>query len=219
MRDSFIFYRSFFEAAEDLGPEEKCAMFDAICDYALNFVEPSLEGTPKMAFRLIKPQLDANIARFNNGQKGGRPSSKITKPKPKRNLTKTKPKPNHNLDVTKPEPSTALGYTTEKPNVNVNGNLNGNLNGNDNVNVNGVDKPSIDAVKEWMYHCGCRNISESEKFWYYYESKGWMIGHVPMVNWKAAVLSWIRRIKNKDDEGFQFNFEEGGPSESKKLIE
>ena len=215
MRDSFIFYRSFFEAAEDLTPEEKCAMFDAICDYALNFVEPSLEGTPKMAFRLIKPQLDANIARFNNGQKGGRPSSKITKPKPKRNQSITKPKPNHNLDLTKPEPSTALGYTTEKPNVNVNHNLNHNLNGN----VNGVDKPSIDAVKEWMYHCGCRNISESEKFWYYYESKGWMIGHVPMVNWKAAVLSWIRRIKNKDDDGFQFNFEEGGPSEPKNLIE
>ena len=210
MRDSFIFYRSFFEAAEDLGPEEKCAMFDAICDYALNFAEPSLEGTPKMAFRLIKPQLDANIARFNNGQKGGRPSSKITKAKPNRNLTKTKPKPNHNLDVTKPKPLTALGYTSEKPNVNVNGNL------NPNENVNAIDHPSVDDIKEWMYHCGCRNISESEKFWLYYESKGWMVGQVPMVNWKAAVLSWIRRIKDTDDDGFQFNFEADEPT---KLIE
>ena len=214
MRDSFIFYRSFFEAAEDLGPEEKCAMFDAICDYALNFVEPSLEGTPKMAFRLIKPQLDANIARFNNGQKGGRPSSKRTKSKPNRNLTKTKPKPNHNLDVTKPKPLTQLGYTTEKPNVNVNGNVNGNDNPNENVNA--IDHPSVDDIKEWMYHCGCRNISESEKFWLYYESKGWMVGHVPMVNWKAAVLSWIRRIKDTDDDGFQFDFEADEPT---KLIE
>ena len=123
MRDSFIFYRSFFEAAEDLCPEEKCAMFDAICDYALNFKEPSLEGTPKLAFRLIKPQLDANIARFNNGQKGGRPSSKKTKPKPKRNQTKTKVKPNHNLDETKHKPLTAFGSTTLKPNVNVNDNM------------------------------------------------------------------------------------------------
>ena len=214
MRDSFIFYRSFFEAAEDLGPEEKCAMFDAICDYALNFVEPSLEGTPKMAFRLIKPQLDANIARYNNGQKGGRPSSKRTKSKPKRNLTKTKPKPNHNLDETKPKPLTQLGYTTEKPNVNGNGNVNGNDNPNENENA--IDHPSIDDIKDWMYHCGCRNISESEKFWLYYESKGWMVGQVPMVNWKAAVLSWIRRIKDKDDDGFQFDFETGEPT---KLIE
>jgi len=217
MRDSFIFYRSFFEAAEDLGPEEKCAMFDAICDYALNFVEPSLEGTPKMAFRLIKPQLDANIARFNNGQKGGRPSSKITKPKPKRNLTKTKPKPNHNLTETKPKPLTALGSTTDKPNVNVNDNVNGNDNPNENVNA--IDHPSVDDIKEWMYHCGCRNISESEKFWLYYESKGWMVGQVPMVNWKAAVLSWIRRIKDTDDDGFQFDFEADEPSNSNKLIE
>ena len=210
MRDSFIFYRSFFEAAEDLCPEEKCAMFDAICDYALNFVEPSLEGTPKLAFRLIKPQLDANIARYNNGQKGGRPSSKITKPKPKRNLTKTKTEPNHNLTETKHKPLTALGYTTEKPNVNVNGNVNGNDNPNENVNA--IDHPSVDDIKEWMYHCGCRNISESEKFWLYYESKGWMVGQVPMVNWKAAVLSWIRRIKDTDDDGFQFNFEADEPT-------
>jgi len=214
MRDSFIFYRSFFEAAEDLGPEEKCAMFDAICDYALNFVEPCLEGTPKMAFRLIKPQLDANIARFNNGQKGGRPSSKKTKPKPKRNLTKTKPKPKPNQTETKPKPLTQLGYATEKPNVNVNGNVNANNNPNENVNA--IEHPSVDDIKEWMYHCGCRNISESEKFWLYYESKGWMVGQVPMVNWKAAVLSWIRRIKDKGDDGFQFDFEADDPT---KLIE
>ena len=212
MRDSFIFYRSFFEAAEDLCPEEKCAMFDAICDYALNFAEPSLEGTPKMAFRLIKPQLDANIARFNNGQKGGRPSSNKTKPKPNHNLTKTKTEPNRNQTKTKTKPLTAFGYTTEKPNVN--GNVNDNDNPNENVNA--IDHPSVDDIKEWMYHCGCRNISESEKFWLYYESKGWMVGQVPMVNWKAAVLSWIRRIKDTDDDGFQFNFEADEPT---KLIE
>jgi hypothetical protein len=214
MRDSFIFYRSFFEAAEDLTPEEKCAMFDAICDYALNFAEPSLEGTPKLAFRLIKPQLDANIARFNNGQKGGRPSSNKTKSKPNHNLTKTKTEPNRNQTKTKTKPLTAFGYTTEKPNVNVNGNVNGNDNPNENVNA--IDHPSVDDIKEWMYHCGCRNISESEKFWLYYESKGWMVGQVPMVNWKAAVLSWIRRIKDTDDDGFQFNFEADEPT---KLIE
>jgi len=36
------------------------------------------------------------------------------------------------------------------------------------------------------------------------------------VNWKAAVLSWIRRIKDTDDDGFQFDFEADEPT---KLIE
>lgn len=213
MRDSFIFYRSFFEAAEDLCPEEKCAMFDAICDYALNFVEPSLEGTPKLAFRLIKPQLDANIARFNNGQKGGRPSSKKTKPKPNRNLTKTKTEPNQNQTKTKHKPLTAFGSTTVKPNVNVNGNVNDNVNENGNVNV--VGAPSLDEVREWMYHSGCRNQDEADKFFYYYESKGWMVGQVPMANWKAAVLSWIKRAKEKGDDvnGFKFDFEVEQPKQ------
>jgi len=102
-------------------------------------------------------------------------------------------------------------------NANVNGNVNGNVNAN--VNENEISHPSVDEIKDWMYHCGCRNMGESEKFWLYYESKGWMIGQVPMVNWKAAVLSWIRRIKDTDDDGFQFDFEADEPSEPNKLIE
>ena len=84
-------------------------------------------------------------------------------------------------------------------NVNVNVSENVKVNVHMHENVNAIDHPSVDDIKDWMYHCGCRNMGESEKFWLYYESKGWMIGQVPMVNWKAAVLSWIRRIKDTDD--------------------
>ena len=94
MRDSFIFYRSFFESFDGLSKKDKLILFDAVCNYALNDAEPQLTGVPLSMFKLLKPQLDANIRRYENGCKGGRP--KKTEAKPKQNLTKTKTKPNNN---------------------------------------------------------------------------------------------------------------------------
>lgn len=94
MRESFIFYRSFFESFEDLSKKDRLTLFEAVCNYALNDIEPELNGIPLAIFKLLKPQLDANIRRYENGCKGGRP--KKTETKPKQNLTKTKTKPNYN---------------------------------------------------------------------------------------------------------------------------
>ena len=97
MRDSFVFYRSFFESFSDLSKKDKLALFDALCNYALNDVEPELTGAPSAMFKLLKPQLDANTRRYENGCKGGRP--KKTEEKPKENQKETKPKRNDNVNV------------------------------------------------------------------------------------------------------------------------
>ena len=92
MRDSFIFYRSFFESINELDNDDKLALFEGICSYALDNKKPSLKGPAKAVFLLIQPQIDANTRKYENGCKGGRPANK----KPKRNQTKTKPKRNDN---------------------------------------------------------------------------------------------------------------------------
>lgn len=92
-KNSFIFYRSFFEALEPLNDSEKLSLLNAIAEYALNQTETELEPLAKAMFTLIKPQLEANNKRFENGTKGGRPK---TKTKPKDNQTKTKVEPNVN---------------------------------------------------------------------------------------------------------------------------
>ena len=97
MRDSFIFYRSFFESFDGLSKKDKLILFDAICNYALNDIEPELNGVPLAMFKLLKPQVDANTRRYENGCKGGRP--KKTEVKPKENQEKTKPKRNDNVNV------------------------------------------------------------------------------------------------------------------------
>ena len=95
MRDGFVFYRSFFESFEDLSKKDKLTLFDALCNYALNDIEPELSGTTAAIFKLLKPQVDANNRRYENGKKGGRP---------KGNQTETKTKPNDNQTITKTEP-------------------------------------------------------------------------------------------------------------------
>ena len=90
MRDGFVFYRSFFECFSDLSKKDKLILFDALCNYALNDIEPDLVGTPAAIFKLLKPQVDANNRRYENGCKGGRP--KKTEEKPKENQTENKPK-------------------------------------------------------------------------------------------------------------------------------
>lgn len=117
-RDSMIFYRSFYESLNGLSPMIKAEVYDAIFEYGINFKEIEFENEfAKALFTLIKPQLDANIKRYNNGIK---PKSKA-EAKDKQEITKTEPK-----DI-----QTSIKTET---NVNV----------NENVNVNA---PSFDFAK------------------------------------------------------------------------
>jgi len=69
-RDSFIFYRSFAEAIDDLPDKEQLELYRAIKEYALNGQEIELTGLGKTFWKLIKPQLTANNKRYENGKKG-----------------------------------------------------------------------------------------------------------------------------------------------------
>ena len=99
-RDSFVFYRSFMESLTCFDDQTRLAVYDALTQYALNGIETELNGSALGIFKLIKPQIDANNRRFENGQKGGRLKNQTeTKPKPKENQTETKVEPNVNVNV------------------------------------------------------------------------------------------------------------------------
>lgn len=95
-RDSFVFYRSFYEAVTQLKPKEQVEVVLAICEYALNRTERELTGVPAAIFTLVKPNLDANQRRFENGKKGGRRKANA---KPNENLAQTKTEPDVDVDV------------------------------------------------------------------------------------------------------------------------
>lgn len=79
MRESFIFYRSFFDAICELDDKKRLKMYDAIMKLALDNEEiENLSGICKQLFILIKPQISANNKRYEDGKKGGRPKKEKT---------------------------------------------------------------------------------------------------------------------------------------------
>ena len=96
MRDSFIFYRSFFEATKSLTTEQAADLYYAICSYALDRKELELEPVQKALFSLIKPQLDANHKRWENGCKK---KQIISKPQAKQKQKRSKTQANVNVNV------------------------------------------------------------------------------------------------------------------------
>lgn len=118
-RDSFIFYRSFYEAISELPKENQADTYDAIMQYALNQKEIELTGISKAIFSLVKPQLDANYKKYENGKQ-----------------KKSKKEANRKQNEGKTE-----------TNVNDNENVNVNENDNDNDNVN-VSDSCVDGLQE-----------------------------------------------------------------------
>lgn len=120
-RDCFIFYRSFYEALQDLKKEDRLQVYDAICDLALNGNETELVGLPKTIFTLIKPTILKNTKRYLNGKRGGRPKKDTIG--------------NEEIKTTGYENKKTIGYVDkESINTNINKPYNDILNLNVNVN-------------------------------------------------------------------------------------
>lgn len=128
-RDSFVFYRSFYESIKELPDKQQLEIFQSIVEYGLNNETPDgVDVVAKAIFTLIKPQLDANTKRYLNGRKGGAPRGNNNASKDNKQPKTTKKQPKNNLKQPK--------AFEKQPNVNVNDNGNGNGNVNDNVNDN-----------------------------------------------------------------------------------
>ena len=66
MRDSFIFYKSFYEAIKDLPRDIQGEVYTAIMEYSLyGITTENLKPVARSIFTLIKPQIDQQGIGFN----------------------------------------------------------------------------------------------------------------------------------------------------------
>ena len=112
-RDSFIFYRSFYEAIKEVPEDAQLQIYKAISIYALEQEEIELTGIARAIFSLVKPQLDANYKKYENGKQ----TKNKMKAKDKQNESKIETNVNDNENV----------------------NVNDNENNNDNVGESCID--------------------------------------------------------------------------------
>ena len=74
-RESFIFYRSFYDSIKGLGDAEFAECMRFLCEYGLNGAEQTGGTLAEVVLKMAKPQIDANNQRRSNGAKGGRPKT------------------------------------------------------------------------------------------------------------------------------------------------
>lgn len=174
-RDSMVFYRSFFEAVEDLPPEDFKQAVTAIMRYALDGTADDVKGVAKSILIMARPQIDKNNKRYENGTRGGR-------------------KPNDNQTITKTEPK----CISSKPNVNVNDNVNDiKENTLKSVKEKRFAPPTPEDVREYCREKGL-NV-DADRFVDFYESKNWYVGKNKMKDWKAAVRNWARSQSQRQE--------------------
>lgn len=190
MRESIVFYRSFYEAIKELSAEEFRNAVMAIMEYGLNDSEIDTSGVAKAILIMAKPQIDKNNKRYENGLRGGtkpKQNQNETKLESNSNQTRTKLEPNLNQSGTKAEPK----RTNPEPNV------------NDNVNVNDKESeekkprfypPTLEELKKYIDD-NKYNV-DPERFIDYYTANGWTVGKNRMKDWKAAVRNWDRSQKS-----------------------
>lgn len=195
-RDSFIFYRSFFEATKPLKKNEKAELFQAICDYALDQKEGDLSALPEAMFALIQPQLQANYKKYLNGKK----------PKEKKSKTEAKTK-----------------QTVSKTEGNVNDNDNENVNKNDNVNDIVYTKDVYDCLESCLVYFPEQLQPDNFDTWIDTVDKLHRIDNVPyetilkITRWGREDAFWCKnfltlpklRTKNKEKLPYHIVFSEG----------
>lgn len=220
MRESFIFYRSFYEALEGMDKESQADCLMALSKYALTGETGEMKPIVKMFLMMAKPQIDANNKRFENGCKGGefgklggRPrktpieekeeneNPKITPKKPLKNPTET-PNVNDNVNVIKENNNLAVitkEIKNQKP-------LEEQIDLEEWIKENKQEplpakqtkfkKPTADEVEAYVRESGY--AVSAERFIAYYDSVGWKVGKNPMKDWKAALRGWAIREQARE---------------------
>lgn len=184
VRDSMVFYRSFADAIKELDDDDQLDAFWNIVGYALDGIEPDKKGPARAVYLMAKPQIDTNNKRYASGKQ------------PKGKQTGSEMEANSEQTISKPE-------ANENVNVNVNENVNVNANVNENENGNEKKKKTFipPAPEDVSAYCQEKGYDiDPEAFVDFYASKGWMIGKNKMIDWKAAVRTWMRSQRPQRQE-------------------
>lgn len=195
MKDSFVFYKSFFEAIEKLPEECQLEAYRSITKLALFGEDEEPTGLASIVYIMAKPQIEANFEKYENGRKGGAPkgNKNAKRKQPMVELENNQKQPVVDLVVSEKQPPVEFKNNKKQPNVNVNV--------NDNVISSNEDKaksvsrfvaPTLAEIQEYCKEKGF-NV-DAASIYDHYTANGWVQGkNKPIKDWKAAVRQWARR--------------------------
>lgn len=178
IRKSFKFYRSYFDVFNELEKDsDKVAFLNAVFQKHFFNKEPELKSQiSKLAYKAVQHSINSQVTGF------------ISKYGDIQQDNKT------NIQGV----AQVLGQEVSH-------------NDNDKENDKGKEKGNIQFVKPSAkqisdYCLERKNDVEANKFYDFYESKGWMVGKNKMKDWRACVRTW----ESKTPKNQKLKFKEEG---------
>ncbi len=118
-KKGYVMYRSFIDSIRTIDAKDFKECILALSDYAFDGIEYTGDNPMvTMYLTLVKPQIDANNARYENGKKGGRPAKEKVVEEPKE-LADVEPIELNDGSEWRPTTEQYAEYCRLYPNVNI----------------------------------------------------------------------------------------------------
>ena len=216
-----FFFEGYMDAILSISSDAgKWRMVKAIYDYEVYGVEPSQKILKSGIFLLARAVIDGRKASKEKRKGGSRArKNEVVIKGVVENVFSGSQKVIESGNQVNQE--VGIGRPLYNKNKNKNENKNENSSSNENKKnkesaiaehppYNGEESgvvPTLDEVKKFV------KVSklevEAEAFFYYYESKHWIIRNKPVKDWKALLLSWGRRQKKENVKSSSSEPQEG----------
>lgn len=182
---TFTFFRSYYEALNELSDKDKKALLVAIVDYIFADITPEFKGTKKSVWTLIEPTLNISKSKSNNTK---------LKSNQNQNEIKSKSSQNHNsISVLPKEKEKEKEKDKDKG-----------------IGVREKDKrekpvgslsPTLAEILNYAKGVGIEDKDYCEKFYNHYEAIGWVNGAGNKItNWKPVFNNWVKKDKSNNQE-------------------
>lgn len=193
-KNSFILRNEYLDIFTDLSDSQAGVLIKAVYKYAAakEIPEGLKDVEVKMAFKFIKKDIDYDTQKYNDlcekrslaGKKGGAPlgndnankqnKQMLEKQAKQANVFLNKQNKHSDSDSVCDSDIKEKEIDKEKEKTT--------------LSIKRFVKPSIDEIK--AYCLERKNKVDPQRFFDFYESKGWKVGNSPMKDWKAAVRTW-----------------------------
>lgn len=206
-RGQFTFYRSFWEAAQELeNPQDRLSYLEAVIAFALDGEELQVRKKARSSFILSKPTLLASARKARAGKLGGAVKQTANKTEANAKQSVSKPEANWKQNGSKTEANdkqTASKKENKKENkIEIE---------NECLYSAGARTrfvpPTVEQVREYVtaqkYHV------DADAFVAWYASNGWRVAKNPMRDWQAAVRTWERKDMERNAIGNRPKYQPG----------
>jgi hypothetical protein len=201
MTNKFMFFENFKDTADKLPDDLRLKFYDAMTDYVFKGVEPD-DVVISALITAIKPSLDKEDGRKNNGGNHN-PTGKnqfLKEKEIEQNQKQLKHLRSIPVNCGQIGQFRSIPLETETETENNTPLISSPQGENTQIDLEEAiaktkrfTKPTIDEIETYCQEKG--KSVDAERFWNFYESKGWKVGKSPMKDWRAAVCNWAKDSK------------------------